>query len=187
MCQRLDAIQVATEIERKFLVTGFAWRDAKPTSICQGCLNRDKHRTVRVRIAGDCGVLTIKGVTTGASRQEFEYSIPIDDAKALLALCDGPIVEKNRRVVPYGGLTWEIDEFPGDNEGLVVAEVELDSENQSIETPDWPGCEVTYDSRYYNSNLAVSPYRLWADKGKNNTAIPSEWPRVVHQGVSHCS
>ena len=156
---------MGTEIERKFLVTGSAWRNSEPVYFCQGYLNRDKHRTVRVRIAGDRGVLTIKGLTTGASRPEFEYAIPVDDAKEMLALCDGPVVEKNRRVVQHAGLTWEVDEFLGDNKGLIVAEVELDSEDQTIDVPNWVGAEVTADSRYFNSNLATTPYKLWADKG----------------------
>ena len=152
---------MATEIERKYLVTGDDWRDAEPTYYCQGYLNRDKHRTVRVRIAGDSGVLTVKGLTTGASRAEFEYAISLEDAKAMLALCDGPIVEKNRRVIEYAGLKWEIDEFLGDNQGLVIAEVELDSEQQEIDLPPWVGDEVTDDPRYFNSNLSTRPYKLW--------------------------
>jgi adenylate cyclase len=155
---------MATEIERKFLVTGMDWQSAEPTYYCQGYLNRDKHRTVRVRIAGQCGVLTVKGLTTGASRAEFEYTIPLDDAKALLELCDGPIVEKNRRVVEHAGLNWEIDQFLGDNEGLIVAEVELKSEQQELDLPAWVGVEVTDDARYFNSNLAATPYKLWPEK-----------------------
>lgn len=156
---------MATEIERKFLVTGEAWRAAPPIAISQGYLNRDPHRTVRVRIAGDRAVLTIKGLSVGASRPEFEYPIPLEDAKALLAICDGPIVEKHRHCVRHAGLTWEVDEFLGDNAGLVVAEVELDAEDQPIEFPGWVGAEVTDDPRYLNSNLATTPYRRWAAGG----------------------
>lgn len=156
---------MGTEIERKFLVTGSAWRDSEPVSFCQGYLSRDKHRTVRVRIAGDRGVLTIKGLTTGASRPEFEYTIPLDDARDMLKLCDGPIIEKHRRFVPHGGLTWEVDEFFGDNQGLIVAEVELESEDQAIDLPDWVGVEVTADARYYNSSLATTPYKHWPAEG----------------------
>ncbi len=152
---------MAMEIERKFLVTGFGWRDADPTYYCQGYLNRDKYRTVRVRIAGDSGVLTVKGLITGASREEYEYSIPLEDAQGLLALCDGPVVEKNRRVIKHCGLNWEIDEFLGDNQGLVIAEVELVSEHQEFEIPEWVGREVTEDARYFNSNLSTSPYTTW--------------------------
>ncbi|NND99564.1 MAG: CYTH domain-containing protein [Pirellulaceae bacterium] len=153
---------MATEIERKFLVTGTAWQSSTPTYYCQGYLNRDKDRTVRVRIAGDQGVLTVKGLTTGASRPEFEYLIPLEDAKEMLALCDGPIVEKNRRVFRHAELDWEIDEFLGMNQGLVVAEVELESEQQQIELPDWVGDEVTDDPRYFNSNLSNKPYQDWS-------------------------
>ena len=151
------------EIERKFQVTGADWRAAEPQYYCQGYLNRDTHRTVRVRIAGDNGSLTIKGLSEGASRSEFEYSIPLEDAKALLAMTDGPNIEKYRREIEYGGLTWEVDEFIGENEGLIVAEVELTSEDQEIDLPDWVGDEVTDDARYLNVNLSRQPFRLWRD------------------------
>ncbi len=154
---------MAIEIERKFVVTGNKWRDAESIYYCQGYLNRDKHRTVRVRIAGDKGFLTIKGLTTGAGREEYEYLIPLDDAKAMLALCEGSIVEKNRRVIQYKGLIWEIDEFLGDNEGLVIAEIELETEQQKIDFPEWVGAEVTDDARYYNSNLSINPYNTWRE------------------------
>lgn len=157
---------MGTEIERKFLVTGPQWRDAEPTYYCQGYLNHDKHRTVRVRIAGQQGVLTIKGITTGASRPEFEYEIPLDDAKELMDLCEGPVVEKNRRVVAHGGLDWEVDEFLGENQGLVVAEIELESEQQEFERPSWVGNEVTEDKRYFNSNLSTTPYRSWPQESR---------------------
>ncbi len=156
---------MGVEIERKFLVTGDAWRNAEPVYYCQGYLNRDKHRTVRVRIAGDRGLLTIKGLASGSRRSEYEYSIPIDDAKEMLGLSDGPVVEKYRRVIEHAGLMWEVDEFLGDNEGLVVAEVELESEDQTVDIPDWVGSEVTNDARYFNSNLAAKPYKLWPDRG----------------------
>lgn len=156
---------MATEIERKFLVIGDDWKSAEPTYYCQGYLNRDKHRTVRVRVAGNSAMLTVKGLTTGASREEYEYPIPIDDAKAMLNLCDGPIVEKNRRVIKHDSLSWEIDEFLGDNEGLVVAEVELDAESQAVHPPDWVGAEITDDARYFNSNLSANPFNTWVDRG----------------------
>ena len=162
-CLRTDATQMAMEIERKFLVNGTDWKTLESTYYCQGYLNRDKFRTVRVRIAGDRGVLTVKGITTGASREEFEYAIPLNDAKAMLALSDGPIVEKNRRVINYDGLNWEIDEFLGDNEGLVIAEVELDSECQEITLPYLVGTEITDDARYFNSNLSMAPYNTWRE------------------------
>lgn len=152
---------MAIEIERKFLVTGTDWRTAEPLRIAQGYLNRDKQRTVRVRIAGAQAFLTVKGVSTGASRLEFEYGIPVPDAEALLGLCDGPLVEKWRHRVTHAGLLWEVDEFLGENAGLVVAEVELSSEAQVIALPAWVGAEVTHDSRYFNSNLASQPYRRW--------------------------
>ena len=151
-----------TEIERKFLVTGTAWRTPDGQRLVQGYLNRDKARTVRVRVAGPLGFLTIKGVTTGATRAEFEYPIPLDEAEALLALCDGPLIEKIRHRVAVGGLLWEVDEFLGDNAGLVVAEVELTHEDQVFERPPWVGEEVTADSRYFNSALASHPFSRWS-------------------------
>jgi adenylate cyclase len=155
---------MATEIERKFLVHGTAWRSAADvgTRIWQGYLNRDKHRTVRVRVAGEKAFLTIKGLTQGATRAEFEYEIPLSDATALRALCDGPVIDKIRYRIPCTPhLVWEVDEFFGDNQGLVVAEIELESENQPFTLPDWLGAEVTTDARYYNANLAAVPYRSW--------------------------
>ena len=152
------------EIERKFLVVGDAWRQAPATAYAQGYLNRDKRRTVRVRIVEDAAWLTVKGASTGATRAEFEYAIPLADAQALLALCDGPLVRKRRRVVVHAGATWEIDEFEGDNAGLVVAEIELASEDQAFEPPPWLGAEVTHDPRYFNSNLAAAPYSTWRDR-----------------------
>lgn len=152
---------MSTEIERKFLVTGSEWKQAEPTHYCQGYLNRDIDRTVRVRVAGETGFLTIKGLTTGASRPEFEYSIPLEDAKALLLLCDGPLIEKYRRVVPHAGMNWEVDEFLGENEGLVVAEIELKSEDQEFHLPTWVGREVTAERRYYNASLSERPFRSW--------------------------
>jgi adenylate cyclase len=152
---------VASEIERKFLVHGDGWREGTRQRLCQCYLNRDKERTVRVRIAGDEAFLTIKGVTRGATRAEFEYEIPMQDAEQLLELSDGPILEKNRHVLVHEGARWEVDEFLGDNAGLVVAEIELQSEDQPFNRPPWLGEEVTNDQRYYNSNLAGHPYREW--------------------------
>ncbi len=150
------------EIERKFLVVGDTWRDGKQTILKQGYLNRDKQRTVRVRIADEKAFITIKGITTGISRTEFEYEIPITDATTMLALCDGPLIEKTRYIVHYQGMTWEIDEFHGMNSGLVVAEIELQSSNQIFTKPDWVSEEVTHDKRYFNSNLSVTPFSQWA-------------------------
>jgi len=150
-----------TEIERKFLVTGTQWRQVSGVRICQGYLNRDKERTVRVRIAGDNAWLTIKGVSRGAARLEFEYAIAPAEAEQLLALCDGPVIQKIRHTLPYKGFTWEVDEFLEENAGLVVAEIELIAEDQPFERPAWLGREVTDDPRYFNANLAVHPYREW--------------------------
>ena len=151
------------EIERKFLVVGDGWRAAPAVPYAQGYLNRDKQRTVRVRIVRDEAWLTIKGVSVGATRAEFEYAIPVADAEQLLALCDGPIVRKTRRVIEHAGAKWEIDEFQGDNAGLVVAEIELPAEDAAFERPAWLGAEVTHDARYFNSSLATSPYSTWPE------------------------
>ncbi len=150
-----------TEIERKFLVKSDGWRTEKGIHLSQGYLSRDKGRTVRVRIAGETAWLTIKGLTTGISRAEFEYEIPVADAVQLLKLCDGPIVEKTRHIVDYEGTTWEVDDFHGANAGLVVAEVELDAEDEAFETPPWIGEEVSGDVRYANSSLSVRPFCDW--------------------------
>ena len=154
---------MATEIERKFLVQGTQWRNDTGVRFSQGYLNRDKERTVRVRLAGRKAFLTIKGVTRGPSRTEFEYEIPMEDAEQLLKLCDGPIIEKTRYRIVHQGATWEVDEFLGENAGLVIAEIELTSEDQPFSRPPWLGEEVTHDRRYYNSNLAGHPYSQWRD------------------------
>jgi CYTH domain-containing protein len=155
---------MSVEIERKFLVTGSEWRQAKGIHFCQGYLNRDKERTVRVRLSGESAFLTIKGLTEGASRAEFEYEIPVAHAEQLLRLCDGPIIQKVRHVVEYEGLIWEVDEFLGENEGLIVAEVELEREDQPFKRPSWLGQEVTDDPRYFNSNLCKNPYCKWRER-----------------------
>lgn len=154
---------MAKEIERKFLVVGAEWRHGiTGVAYRQGYLSTVKERTVRVRTVGDKGFLTIKGVTVGVSRSEYEYGIPTDDANALLNdLCERPLIEKTRYKIPYGGLTWEIDEFFGENQGLVVAEVELKDEQQAIDRPSWVGQEVSGDPRYFNSNLIKTPYTRW--------------------------
>lgn len=153
---------MGVEIERKFLVKGEPWLAVPGVAYRQGYLNRDKARTVRVRIAGKTAFLTVKGQSVGATRAEFEYPIPMEDAKALLALCDGPLIEKTRYLLDHAGTRWELDVFAGDNAGLVVAEVELESEDQVFARPDWLGEEVTQDVRYFNSNLAQHPYCRWA-------------------------
>lgn len=151
------------EIERKYLMAGDEWRKlAKGTSYRQGYLSTVKERTVRVRTIDDKGYLTIKGITVGASRAEYEYDIPAADANEMLTnLCEKPLVEKNRYKIKIDGLTWEIDEFLGDNLGLIVAEVELADEDQKFEKPAWIGQEVTGDPKYFNSNLTKNPYTKW--------------------------
>jgi adenylate cyclase len=153
---------MGVEIERKFLVRGDAWRDlAAPLLLRQGYLSSHPERVVRVRIEGEAAMMTVKGRSVGASRGEWEYPIPLADAEELLCLCEQPLVEKYRRRVAFGGLIWEVDEFLGANAGLVVAEVELSSEDQAFDKPDWVGAEVSDDARYFNSNLIRHPYRQW--------------------------
>lgn len=150
------------EIERKFLVAGEQWRHgALGIPYAQGYLSRGTGRTVRVRLAGSDAFLTIKGPVTGISRAEFEYPIPQQDAREMLPLCDGPIVQKIRFKIPHEGHVWEVDEFEGENAGLILAEVELQSADEAVALPPWIGEEVTGDARYYNSNLAVNPFRQW--------------------------
>ena len=154
---------MAKEIERKFLLVGDDWRElAKGTHYRQGYLNSAKERTVRVRTIDDKGVLTIKGITTGATRVEYEYEIPHSDCTEMLDdLAEKPIIEKARYKIEFGGFVWEVDEFFGVNKGLVVAEIELESEDQAFEKPSWVGEEVTGDPRYYNSSLVANPYTTW--------------------------
>ena len=154
---------MGTEIERKFLVVGEAWRTlGQATHYRQGYLSSVKERTARVRRAGAKGALTVKGVSVGAARKEYEYEIPPADADEMIdRLCEKPTVEKNRYRIPVGDVTWEVDEFLGINEGLVVAEVELHSEDQSFDKPDWIGEEVTGDPKYFNANLVARPFSTW--------------------------
>ena len=151
------------EIERKFLVATEGWREtAEGTRYRQGFLSTDPERTVRVRVAGTRGSITVKGKSVGARRAEFEYEIPVADAERMLdTLCKRPLIEKVRYVLAVGAHTWEIDVFEGDNAGLVVAEIELSYEEEAFEKPDWVGNEVTDDPRYFNSNLVANPYRTW--------------------------
>ena len=154
---------MGTEIERKYLVTSDGWRpgyESRP--IRQGYLAFGPPASVRVRVAGDRAYLNIKRSTLSISRDEFEYSIPVDEAEHMLAhLCVGKPVEKARHLVRHGGLVWEVDVFEGENAGLVVAEVELEREDQRIELPTWVGREVSGDARYLNSSLAQRPFREW--------------------------
>ncbi|MDJ0982598.1 MAG: CYTH domain-containing protein [Kiloniellales bacterium] len=154
---------MAKEIERKFLVAGEDWRVmAQGTRYRQGYLSTVKERTVRVRTIDDKGFLTVKGVSVGATRSEYEYEIPAADADEMLDdLCEKPIIEKNRYKIPIGDVTWEVDEFLGVNDGLIVAEVELRTEDQSFPKPDWIGDEVTGDPRYFNANLIARPFSTW--------------------------
>ncbi len=151
------------EIEKKFLLRGDQWRElAEGTHYRQGYLNSQKERTVRVRTINDQGFLTIKGISVGNTRMEYEYEIPVEDAQVLLdELCEKPIIDKNRYKITFAGFIWEVDEFFGENKGLIVAEIELGSENQQFEKPPWIGEEVSGDSRYFNSNLIKHPYGQW--------------------------
>lgn len=152
---------MAVEIERKFLV-GRGWPKPKKGLDCvQGYLHSEKRCTIRVRTMGEKAFLTIKSATKGLSRQEFEYAIPADDARALLELCERPPIRKVRYHVRYRGALWEIDEFQGDNRGLLVAEIELKSERQKIALPPWIGEEVSGDPRYLNAALYRRPFRFW--------------------------
>jgi adenylate cyclase len=154
---------MAKEIERKYLVKTDVWRpQGEGIHFKQGYLNSQKERVVRVRIEGSKAKLTIKGITTGVTRSEFEYAIPVEDAAILLdQLCEKPLIDKHRHKEQHGGLTWEIDVFHAENEGLVIAEVELPSEDIRPELPPWAAEEVSSDPRYFNSNLLKNPYKNW--------------------------
>lgn len=155
------------EIEKKYLVKSDSWRkDAVGVLYRQGYLSSGQGATVRVRVVGDKGYLTIKGKRTGFTAHEFEYQIPLQEANAMLeAFAVSSIIEKYRHKISFGGFTWEVDEFCGENQGLVLAEIELAAEDQSYPLPDWLGSEVTGDSRYYNANLARHPYQNWNREG----------------------
>lgn len=151
------------EIERKFLVDAEQLPELnKGTYIHQGFLNSKKERVVRVRVTDRDAFLTIKGIAEGATRKEFEYNIPLDDAKTLLEeLCEKPTIEKYRYLIHHGGFDWELDIFEGKNNGLIIAEIELDHEDQKFDKPVWAKKEVTGDPKYYNSNLVENPYCDW--------------------------
>ena len=153
------------EIERKFLVKSEAYkaRASTKTRIVQGFLNTDPNRTVRIRIKGDIGYITVKGKSndTGTSRFEWEKEISVEEADALLKLCEKGILEKSRYEIPLGDHVYEVDEFYGDNLGLTVAEIELNSENELFAKPDWLGKEVTGEVKYYNSQLSKNPFINW--------------------------
>lgn len=157
---------MAQEIERKFLVRGpFQDQVQRSTRIVQGYLCSVPERTVRVRVKGDKGYLTIKGIgsASGASRFEWEREIPVPEAEELLALCEPGVIDKVRHLVPAGAHTFEVDEFHGENAGLVVAEVELAAEDEAFQRPPWLGTEVTGDTRYFNSMLMKLPYTRWPE------------------------
>ncbi|MDJ0728974.1 MAG: CYTH domain-containing protein [Crocosphaera sp.] len=155
---------MAIEIERKFLVINDNWRSLGQGKVYkQGYISTGKKMTtIRVRIIGEKAYLTIKSKTEGISRHEFEYPIPLEDAQIMLnSLCDRPLIEKIRYKINHDNLLWEIDEFQGENKGLILAEVELENENQMLNIPDWVGEEVSHDPRYYNVNLVKYPYQRW--------------------------
>lgn len=156
---------MGTEIERKFLVSGEGWRSqAEGVNYRQGYLSSPGSPTVRVRTLGGQGFLTIKGPTANSSRLEYEYEIPFEEACEMLdRLTVSPIVEKLRYTIPYEGFIWEVDEFLGENAGLVFAEIELDHPEQQFARPSWVGREVTDDPRFYNVNIARNPYSRWKD------------------------
>ena len=150
------------EIERKFLVRSDDWRLLGiPVSYSQGYLVADGVKTVRIRTAGEKGYLTIKGGAKGFSRLEYEYEVPIEDASELFKLCSIPIIRKFRTRVLFGDKIWEVDEFEDDNKGLIMAEIELNSEDETFLIPPWIGSEVTGDPRFYNSCLARNPFKNW--------------------------
>jgi adenylate cyclase len=155
---------MAQEIERKFLVSGdFKNEVMKSTRITQGYLSSIPERTVRVRIKGDKGFITIKGIgsASGASRYEWEKEIPVRDVEELLRICEPGVIDKTRHLVKVGNHTFEVDEFYGDNDGLIIAEVELASEDEAFQKPEWLGNEVTGDVRYFNSMLMKNTYKHW--------------------------
>lgn len=153
------------EIERKFLVKSKQFKEqaSYKSRIVQGFLNTHEERTVRVRIKGDSGFLTIKGISnaSGTSRFEWEKAIKLEEAEALLALCEEGILEKTRYEISIGKHVYEVDEFHGENQGLLIAEVELKNENEDFDRPEWLGEEVTGNSKYYNSQLSKQPYNTW--------------------------
>lgn len=157
-------MKMGVEIERKFLVRGAAYKEGATSELLrQGYLSVDPERVVRVRIEGERAQLTIKGASRGTTRSEWEYPIQLEDANALLdQLCLKPLIEKRRYRVRTGAHTWEVDEFFGDNADLVVAEIELQHEDEDFLRPDWLGEEVSADARYFNSNLLRHPYSQWS-------------------------
>jgi len=169
------------EIERKFLVTSDAWRSAahKVVPMAQGYLNDmamveggSQKASVRVRIEGDDAYLNLKSRERGHTRQEFNYPVPVQDARDLMALCVGGLIDKRRHYVNHCGHLWEVDEFLGDNAGLVVAELELQRADEDFVMPSWAGRQVTDTLRYYNLALASKPYSQWADHERDALDVP---------------
>jgi adenylate cyclase len=157
---------MAVEIERKFRVIDDAWRASisSSTLLRQGYLANTARASIRVRLAGEQGWLSVKAMTPGRARAEYEAAISVADTNEMLAtLCEGPLVEKWRHIVPHAGNHWEIDEFLGENSGLVIAELELESVQQSFARPDWLGVEVTDELRYFNFRLSQEPYCRWPE------------------------
>jgi adenylate cyclase len=154
---------MAQEVERKFLVTSDAWKAGAHGKLYrQGYLSTHKERTVRVRIAGTKAFLTIKGLSVGITRSEYEYEIPVSDAAEMLdKLCEQPLIEKTRYRIEHAGYAWEVDEFAGVNAGLVVAEIELPTAEATFDKPGWVGEDVSDDRRYFNSNLIAKPFTTW--------------------------
>src|SRR6056297_3367610 len=154
---------MATEIERKFLVSSAEWKgDAVGHRLQQGYLSLDKARTIRVRVAEERAWINIKGLTRGITRSEFEYPVPLEDARRMLdELCIRPVIDKTRYLIPCGRHRWEVDEFHGRNAGLVIAEIELASEDEDFERPPWLGAEVSDDPRYFNASLVTRPFLDW--------------------------
>lgn len=153
------------EIERKFLLVGESWRSqvvGEPKRLTQGYLCADAEKSVRVRIAGNHATLTVKGSRNNISRLEMQYDISVADAERMIALCHRPLIDKTRYIVIHEGMKWEVDIFHGENEGLRIAEIELESEEQFIDLPVWAGEEVSHDPRYYNSQLTRAPFCTWA-------------------------
>jgi adenylate cyclase len=154
-----------TEIERKYLIKNDGWKSSvkQGTRYIQGYLVGSRHASVRIRIEGDRAFINIKSATLGVRRQEYEYPVPVEEAREILeTLCEKPLIEKTRYEIGYQGLEWEIDVFEAENKGLIVAEVELDSEDQEIVLPDWCGEEVSDNPRYYNVSLVKHPYSEWS-------------------------
>lgn len=152
------------EIERKFLIVSDGWRsqvEGLPKRLSQGYLCSDARKSVRVRIAGERATVTVKGAREGITRLELQYDIPVRDAELMLALCERPLIDKTRYIVRHDGMKWEVDIFHAENEGLMVAEIELEREDQPVNLPDWVGQEVSHEARYYNSCLVKNPYSTW--------------------------